>query len=62
MQILMLASVTFQAFVYNYKYNYKYKPWITKQILQYIIARNKLAGKRHRNPADFKNQKELEIL
>ena len=27
------------------KVNYIYKPWITKQILPYIIAKNKLAAK-----------------
>ena len=35
------------------KVNYIYKPWITKQILPYIIAKNKLAAKRHRNPTEF---------
>ena len=36
------------------KVNYIYKPWITKQILPYIIAKNKLAAKRHQNPTEFK--------
>ena len=36
------------------KVNYIYKPWITKQILPYIIAKNKLAAKRHRNPTEFR--------
>ena len=36
------------------KVNYIYKPWITKQILPYIIAKNKLATKRHRNPTEFR--------
>ena len=36
------------------KVNYIYKPWITKQILPYIITKNKLAAKRHRNPTEFR--------
>ena len=36
------------------KVNYIYKPWITKHILPYIIAKNKLAAKRHRNPTEFR--------
>ena len=36
------------------KVNYIYKPWITKQILPYIIAKNKLTAKRHRNPTEFR--------
>ena len=36
------------------KVNYIYKPWITKQILPNIIAKNKLAAKRHRNPRGYR--------
>ena len=39
------------------KVNYIYKPWITKQILPCIIAKNKLAAKRHRNPRVYKSYK-----
>ena len=36
------------------KINYIYKPWITKDILPYIIAKNNMAKKRHLYPDKFK--------
>ena len=36
------------------KINYIYKPRITKDILPYIIAKNKMATNRHKNPEQFK--------
>ena len=36
------------------KINYIYKPWITKKILPLIIAKNKMAAKRHQCPDKFK--------
>ena len=39
------------------KINYVYKPWITKDILPYIIAKNKMAANRHKNPEGFKKMR-----
>ena len=39
------------------KINYVYKPWITKDILPFIIAKNKMAANRHKNPAQFKKMR-----
>ena len=36
------------------KINYIYKPWKTKEILPLIIAKNKMAAKRHQCPDKFK--------
>ena len=39
------------------KINYIYKLWITKDILPYIIAKNKIAANRHKNPEQFKKMR-----
>ena len=39
------------------KINYVYKPWITKDILPYIIAKNKMVANRHKNPEQFKKMR-----
>ena len=39
------------------KINYIYKPWITKDILTYITAKNKMAANRHKNPEQFKKMR-----
>ena len=39
------------------KINYIYKPWITKDILPYIIAKSKMAANRHKNPEQFKKMR-----
>ena len=36
------------------KINYIYKPWITKEILPLIIAKNRMTAKRHQCPDKFK--------
>ena len=39
------------------KINYIFKPWITKDILPHIIAKNKMATNRHKNPEQFKKMR-----
>ena len=39
------------------KMNYIYKPWIIKDILPYIIAKNKMAAKGHKDPEKFKKMR-----
>ena len=39
------------------KINYIFKPWITKDILPHIIAKNKMAANRHKNPEQFKKMR-----
>ena len=39
------------------KINYIFKPWITKDILPHIIAKNKVAANRHKNPEQFKKMR-----
>ena len=36
---------------------YIFKPWITKDILPHIIAKNKMAANRHKNPEQFKKMR-----
>ena len=39
------------------KMNRTYKPWITKDILPHIIAKNKMAANRHKDPEKFKKMR-----
>ena len=39
------------------KMNYIYKPLITKDILPYIITKNKMAANRHKDPEKFKKMR-----
>ena len=54
--ILLLYSISMlqEKKVLKRKVNYIYKPWITKEILSLIIAKNKMAAKRHQCPDKFK--------